>query len=235
MLERSRQLVSSTLLFIYQTNKISHQSGRVHSSTHHPSTSRFNINQSTMTTLLLIDVQKDFHPGGSLAIPTASSDAQRTAQFIRQNASSIHRIVATMDSHQKLHIAHPCFWKNDKGEHPNPFTVISNEDVVTGKWIPRGDLTFPVVPHGVMMDDAGSCTARLDRWISCSGVLNTRNGSSRREGFNYASDQSIVSLVRRGTKEMLYFVQRPSKYSILAASHDRLGWVNFLERRISRL
>ena len=114
MLERSRQLVSSTLLFIFitfsQTRRISHQSGRVHSSTHHPSTSRFNINQSTMTTLLLIDVQKDFHPGGSLAIPTASSDAQRTAQFIRQNASSIHRIVATMDSHQKLHIAHPCFW-----------------------------------------------------------------------------------------------------------------------------
>ena len=158
MLERSRQLVSSTLLFLFitfsQTRRISHQSGRVHSSTHHPSTSRFNINQSTMTTLLLIDVQKDFHPGGSLAIPTASSDAQRTAQFIRQNASSIHRIVATMDSHQKLHIAHPCFWKNDKGEHPNPFTVISNEDVVTGKWIPRSDLTFPVVPHGVMMDDA---------------------------------------------------------------------------------
>ena len=63
-----------------------------------------------MTTLLLIDVQKDFHPGGSLAIPTADQDAERTAQWIRRNSAQIDRIVATLDSHSKLHIAHPGFW-----------------------------------------------------------------------------------------------------------------------------
>lgn len=97
-----------------------------------------------MTTLLLIDVQKDFHPGGSLAIPSADADALRTATFIARNSSSISRIVATMDSHQKLDIAHPCFWTDASGKHPDPFTLISTENIRSGKWIPRKDLKHPV-------------------------------------------------------------------------------------------
>lgn len=98
-----------------------------------------------MNTLLLIDIQNDFHPGGSLAIPSADSDAKRTASFITSNALSINRVVATLDSHHKLHIAHPCFWVNSNGDHPAPFTVISSQDVIDGKWIPRDDLKCPPV------------------------------------------------------------------------------------------
>jgi nicotinamidase/pyrazinamidase len=107
---------------------------------------------TTTTTLLLIDVQNDFHPGGSLAIPTANEDAQRIAQLIRQHGSnSIHRIVATLDTHQKLHIAHGCFWqKGDNNnsatgddEHPPPFTIISSQDLENGVWKPRSDLMLP--------------------------------------------------------------------------------------------
>ena len=113
-----------------------------------------------MITLLLVDVQKDFHPGGSLAIPTASDDAARIASFITKHAKSIHRIVVTLDTHPKWHIAHPTFWtrapaaaaaaatestddahgKEEEediiGQHPAPFTVISSEDIRLKKWIP---------------------------------------------------------------------------------------------------
>ena len=106
-----------------------------------------------MTTLLLIDVQKDFHPGGSLAIPTASDDAARIASFIKRHGESINRIVVTLDTHPKWHIAHPTFWTaagtasaaaaDDDGReggaqyhHPEPFTVISSEDIRSKKWIP---------------------------------------------------------------------------------------------------
>jgi nicotinamidase/pyrazinamidase len=105
-----------------------------------------------MTTLLLIDIQNDFHPGGSLAIPTANEDAERTAAFITRNASSIDRIVATLDSHQKLHIAHPGFWTDKEGKHPDPFTIISHQDVVDGKWIPRGDIKCPPM-HMPLIDE----------------------------------------------------------------------------------
>mmetsp|Transcript_802 Transcript_802/g.1233 ORF Transcript_802/g.1233 Transcript_802/m.1233 type:complete len:294 (+) Transcript_802:47-928(+) len=97
-----------------------------------------------MTTLLLIDVQKDFHPGGSLAIPTANEDAVRLVELIKTNQSNIDRIVATMDSHHKLHIAHPGFWVDGetKTTHPPPFTIISHDDVVKKKWVPRAKLSL---------------------------------------------------------------------------------------------
>jgi nicotinamidase/pyrazinamidase len=104
------------------------------------------------TSLLIIDVQKDFHPGGSLAIPTAGQDAERIAALIRSNPDRIDRIVATMDSHQKLHIAHPGFWcsggegnnTSGKERRPAPFTVISADDIAKGVWKPRTDLNLGV-------------------------------------------------------------------------------------------
>mmetsp|Transcript_29746 Transcript_29746/g.32920 ORF Transcript_29746/g.32920 Transcript_29746/m.32920 type:complete len:308 (-) Transcript_29746:19-942(-) len=90
-------------------------------------------------TLLLIDVQKDFHvPDGSLAVPNSDKDAGRLVDFIRRNKHKIDRVVATMDSHYKLHIAHPGFWVDGatKTKHPDPFTLISHKDVVDKKWIP---------------------------------------------------------------------------------------------------
>ena len=90
------------------------------------------------TTLLIIDAQKDFHPGGSLAIPTANEDASRIAKLIRDHGSEITRIVATLDSHHKLDIAHPGFWESGDGtgKNPDPFTIISYQDILDGKWKP---------------------------------------------------------------------------------------------------
>lgn len=97
------------------------------------------------TTLLLVDVQKDFHPGGSLAIPTADRDAERIATLIRvHGATSIDRIVATLDTHQKLHIAHPSVWWSEDGtKHPDPFTIITADDIRNRVWKPRSDLQIP--------------------------------------------------------------------------------------------
>jgi nicotinamidase-related amidase len=90
--------------------------------------------ETELTTLLIIDPQNDFHPGGSLAIPTADADAERTARFIRAHARRIDRIVVTLDSHQRVHIAHGIFWVNDAGDRPTPFTLITRDDVARGKW-----------------------------------------------------------------------------------------------------
>jgi nicotinamidase/pyrazinamidase len=100
--------------------------------------------------LILIDLQKDFHPGGSLAIPNANIDSERICDFINKCTCDpaypkINRVLATLDSHQKLHIAHPCFWisGHDRSSHPTPFTIISSEDIKAGKWKPRPDLHIP--------------------------------------------------------------------------------------------
>jgi len=89
------------------------------------------------TTLLIIDPQCDFHGGGTLAVPGADEDAARTAAFIESNMASIARIVITLDTHHKLHIAHGAFWSSTAGESPPPFTLVSKQDVQAGVWVPR--------------------------------------------------------------------------------------------------
>ena len=90
-------------------------------------------------TLLIIDPQLDFHGGGSLAVPGADEDAARTATLIESNMEAIDQIVITLDTHHKLHIAHGAFWKNDSGESPPPFTLVSKLDVENGTWRPQDE------------------------------------------------------------------------------------------------
>jgi len=98
--------------------------------------------EKTAITLLLVDVQKDFHhPGGSLPVPNSDQDAERLVDFIQKSKEKIDRVVATMDSHYKLHIAHPGFWVDGetKKKHPDPFMIISHQDIVDEKWVPCHD------------------------------------------------------------------------------------------------
>jgi nicotinamidase/pyrazinamidase len=85
-------------------------------------------------TLFIIDPQNDFHPGGSLAIPTANEDSSRISKLIMEHGDQIDDIIVSLDSHQKLHIAHSLFWVNAAGEHPPPFTPIPLAAVENGEW-----------------------------------------------------------------------------------------------------
>jgi len=56
--------------------------------------------------------------------------------LIKSSADLIDDVVVSLDTHQKLHIAHPLFWKNKAGEHPPPFTPIEVAAVESGEWAP---------------------------------------------------------------------------------------------------
>lgn len=94
--------------------------------------------------LVSIDPQNDFcikdGPGGekgTLVVPGAEADMDRLGAFINKNQKRLDEIHCTLDSHQVIHIAHPPFWVNSKGQNPDPFTVISNDDVKNGTWRAR--------------------------------------------------------------------------------------------------
>ena len=91
------------------------------------------------TILLIIDPQNDFHPGGSLGIEGANEDSVRIAELIRTKGDLIDDIYVTLDSHHRLHLAHGVCWKNAAGESPQPFTLIKNEDIQAGTWVPRDE------------------------------------------------------------------------------------------------
>ena len=85
--------------------------------------------------ICVIDPQTDFcDPKGALSVPGAHDDMVRLAKMIKKVSRGINDIYVTLDSHHEIHVAHPVYWVNAKGEHPAPFTKISAEDVRNGTW-----------------------------------------------------------------------------------------------------
>jgi nicotinamidase/pyrazinamidase len=88
--------------------------------------------------LLIIDPQIDFcDPNkGKLYVSGAENDISRLAAMVDRLAPKIDAIHVTLDSHHLVDIAHPIFWVDSAGKHPDPFTLISASDVETCKWRP---------------------------------------------------------------------------------------------------
>ena len=85
--------------------------------------------------LLGIDCQVDFcNPSGKLFVAGADKDMLRLAAMIKRLSKKINKIHMTLDSHDTIHIAHPIFLVDSNGNHPKPFTLISEEDVLKGTW-----------------------------------------------------------------------------------------------------
>jgi nicotinamidase/pyrazinamidase len=86
--------------------------------------------------LLIIDPQIDFcDPDlGALYVPNAEHDMRRLAIMIRRLKDKVEAIHVTLDSHHFVHIAHPIFWKDMRGNHPQPFTRITLSEVEEGRW-----------------------------------------------------------------------------------------------------
>ena len=85
--------------------------------------------------MLMIDCQRDFcSPAGSLFVPGADKDIPRLAAMITRLEAKISGIHVTLDSHNEIHVAHPIMWVDSNGNHPAPFTIISDDDVNAGKF-----------------------------------------------------------------------------------------------------
>jgi len=87
--------------------------------------------------LVLVDMQIDFcHPAGNLYVPGALDDLRRTIEFIYRNAGRITGITCSLDSHLPAQIFFPGWWADAGGNHPAPFTIITAEEVASGRWRP---------------------------------------------------------------------------------------------------
>ncbi len=98
--------------------------------------------------LLLVDPQVDFvHTDGALSVPGAVADTRRTIEWIFRNVEQITAIASSLDSHIPTQIFFPTWWVDSEGRQPDPFTVITGDDVDHGKWKPlyerRWSQTYP--------------------------------------------------------------------------------------------
>ena len=111
------------------------------------------------TQLLIIDPQNDFCdvPAAwcpadpltgaamvpALPVPGAHADMQRTAALIRAAGAALDDITITLDSHHRVDIAHPTFWRRHAGGDVAPFTTITAAQVRGGEFEPRDPAALP--------------------------------------------------------------------------------------------
>ena len=85
--------------------------------------------------LLLIDPQNDFcDKNGSLFVPGADEDMKRLAAMVARLEDKLADVHVTLDSHRKVDISHPIWWKDSSGVHPAPFTQIGAADLESGRF-----------------------------------------------------------------------------------------------------
>ncbi|MBU4331918.1 hypothetical protein KKD19_00630 [Patescibacteria group bacterium] len=89
--------------------------------------------------LLIIDPQNDFCDidGATLPVSGADEDMKRVAAIVNRIGSKLEDIHVTLDSHRLVDIAHPTWWRDQNGEQPTPYTIISADDIENGIWTPR--------------------------------------------------------------------------------------------------
>lgn len=95
--------------------------------------------------LVVIDPQNDFmdYPNSALPVQGASADMERLARMVARVGSRLADIHVTLDSHQVIHVAHSGMWIDKNGNMPQPFTIITADDVENGIWRPRNELAKP--------------------------------------------------------------------------------------------
>jgi nicotinamidase-related amidase len=90
--------------------------------------------------LVAVDVQNTFCiPGFELFVggrtgTGAVDDNHRLCEFLYRNLDTITQIVPTLDTHQATQIFHSVWLVDEDGGHPAPYTLVSADDVVAGRW-----------------------------------------------------------------------------------------------------
>ena len=90
--------------------------------------------------LLAVDVQNTFCiPDFELFVGGRSGtgavdDNRRLCEFVYRNLGTITQIFPSLDTHHAMQVFHAIWLVDEHGNHPEPYTLVSPEDVESGRW-----------------------------------------------------------------------------------------------------
>jgi nicotinamidase-related amidase len=90
--------------------------------------------------LLAVDVQNTFCiPGFELFVGGRSGtgavdDNRRLCEFVYRNLAAITQVIPSLDTHRAMQVFHAVWLVDADGNHPEPYTLVSPEDVEQGRW-----------------------------------------------------------------------------------------------------
>jgi nicotinamidase-related amidase len=103
--------------------------------------------------LLVVDVQNTFCIADFELFVAGRSgrgavdDSRRLCEFVYRNLGAITRIFPSLDTHRAMQVFHAIWLVDEAGEHPAPYTLVSAEDVASGRW-----KVNPAVPESLGLD-----------------------------------------------------------------------------------
>ena len=133
------------------------------------------VEDSIRVCLLAVDVQNTFCiPGFELFVGGRSGtgavdDSRRLCEFVYRNLGTITQIVPSLDTHHAMQVFHAIWLVDEQGNHPEPYTLISAEDVDSGRW----KVNEPVAEAlGIGADYAARHLAHYTRRLAEGGKYN---------------------------------------------------------------
>jgi nicotinamidase-related amidase len=90
--------------------------------------------------LLAVDVQNTFCiPDFELFVGGRSGtgavdDSRRLCEFVYRNLGAITQVFPSLDTHHAMQVFHAIWLVDGEGNHPDPYTLVSPEDVESGRW-----------------------------------------------------------------------------------------------------
>ena len=75
-----------------------------------------------------------------------------------------------MDTHRAMQIFHGVFLIDAEGRHPQPYTIVTEDDVASGRWRVNPEVAEEVA-RIVAIDDQGRASASMP--ATCSAILST--------------------------------------------------------------
>jgi nicotinamidase-related amidase len=90
--------------------------------------------------LLAVDVQNTFCiPDSELFVRGRSGrgavdDSRRLVEFMYRNLGAISQVLPSLDTHHAMQVFHAIWLVDEHGNHPAPYSLVSAEDVETGRF-----------------------------------------------------------------------------------------------------
>lgn len=175
------------------------------------------------TLLLAIDVQNDFMEDiGSLAVQGSKGDVQRLTQWIYHNLRSLTQVICSLDCHSMEHIFHPVWWLDKNDQEPQPFTIITYEDVINGVWKAANGENQRSLEYLRNLESSGKKQLCIWPYHCLEGTFGAKLESE------FTKMLYFHAAARHTKPELIYKGQDPytEMYGIIKAEYDPQGYSN---------
>lgn len=175
------------------------------------------------TLLLAIDVQNDFMEEiGSLPVSGSKGDVARLTQWIYQNTQKLSQIICSVDCHSITQIFNSAWWKDSQDNEPQPFTIITHDDIVNGKWqVTNGEIERTLA---YLKNLEATSRKQLCIWpyhcLEGSTGAQLESEFTKMVYFHSAARNSTPQIIRKGKNPYT------EMYGIIKAEYDPTAYIN---------